>query len=58
MLQRGTMAMVLFFLAAIIAFGGAIYIYARGRGLDWYGILFGVACLGFGVYFKTVKRPT
>jgi hypothetical protein len=56
--QRGTMTMVLFSLASLISFAGAIYSYAQGRGVDWYAVLFGVASACAGVYFKTVKRPT
>jgi len=58
MLQRGAMAMTLFFLASLIMFGHAIYNYTHGRGVDWRAILVGVISVCFGVYFKTVKRPT
>jgi hypothetical protein len=58
MLQRGTMSMTLFFLAALVVFSSAIYDYTHGRGVDWKGILIGAGCVLAGVYFKTVKRPT
>jgi hypothetical protein len=58
MIQKGTMSMTLFFVAALISFGDAIYGYTHGRATNWYAILFGVAAVCFGIYFKTVKRPT
>ncbi len=56
--QRGTTTMALYFLAALIVFGGEIYRYTSGRSVQWSWLLFGVVFAGLGVYFKTVRRPT
>jgi hypothetical protein len=58
MSQRGTTAMMLCFLASLVVFVDTIYRYSQGRGLEWRGIVIGVALVGAGVYFKTVQRPT
>lgn len=58
MAQRGTTAMVLFFLTSLIVFADAIYDYTQGRGLAWRAIVIGVALVCAGVYFKTVRRST
>jgi uncharacterized membrane protein YccC len=58
MSQRGTMSMTLFFLTALIVFGDVIYNYMQGRGVQWIGIVIGLALVCLGVYFRTVKRPT
>ncbi len=57
MSQRGTSAMILFFLAALVALGDTAYKFIGGHGLSWRGVLIGLCAVAAGIHFRSAKDP-